>query len=55
MANPDLVARLADEHGITKADARKFIDTLLGAVVEAASQGEDVSLHGFGKFKVSAT
>ena len=55
MANPDLVARLADEHGITKADARKFIDTLLGAVVEAASQGEDVSLHGFGKFKVKDT
>ncbi len=51
MANIDLAARLADEHGITKADARKFIDTLLAVVVEAAVQGEDVSFPGFGKFK----
>ena len=55
MANIDLAARLADEHGITKADARKFIDTLLAVVVEAAVQGEDVSFPGFGKFKVKDT
>lgn len=39
MANIDLAARLADEHGITKADARKFIDTLLAVVVEAGPVG----------------
>lgn len=55
MANLDLAAKLADEHGITKADARKFIDTFLGAIIEAAAQGEDVSLPGFGKFKVKDT
>jgi DNA-binding protein HU-beta len=55
MANLDLAAKLADELGITKVDARKIIDTLLGAVVGAAAQGEDVSLPGFGKFKVKDT
>lgn len=55
MANLDLTTKLADEQGITKADARKILDTVFGAIADAAARGEEVSLNGFGKFKVKDT
>jgi len=55
MATLDLATKLAEEQGITKADARKILDTVFGAIADAAARGEEVSLHGFGKFKVKDT
>lgn len=52
MNNSDLADTLAAEHGLTKADARKVVDSVLNAIATAASQGQEVSLSGFGKFKV---
>lgn len=52
MNNSDLADTLATEHGLTKADARKVVDSVLNAIATAASQGNEVSLSGFGKFKV---
>jgi len=52
MNNSDLADTLASEHDLTKADARKVVDSVLNAIATAASQGEEVSLSGFGKFKV---
>jgi DNA-binding protein HU-beta len=52
MNNAELAERLSETHGITKADARKYVDSVLAAVVDAAAAGEEVSLNGFGKFKV---
>jgi len=50
--NSDLADKLAAENGLTKADARKLVDGVFAAIADAASKGEEVSLSGFGKFKV---
>ncbi|NKJ01311.1 HU family DNA-binding protein [Novosphingobium sp. SG707] len=55
MTITELSEKLAAEHGLTKADARKIIDSILAAVTEAAVQGDEIALNGFGKFKVKAT
>lgn len=52
MNNADLAEHAAHAHGLTKADARKLVDGIFAAIVEAAAAGEEVSLNGFGKFKV---
>ena len=53
--NSDLADALAAANGITKADARKYVDGILAAIADAATKGEEIALNGFGKFKVSAT
>lgn len=55
MNNNDLAEKLAAESGSTKAEARKLVDVLCAAIADAAAKGEEVSLNGFGKFKVKAT
>ena len=52
MNNNDLADKLAAENGLTKADARKLVDGVFAAIADAAAKGEEVSLNGFGKFKV---
>ena len=52
MKNSDLADAVAAEHGLNKADARKIVDGLFSAIAAAASKGEEISLNGFGKFKV---
>jgi len=55
MNNNELAERLASEQGVTKAAARKFVDAVFAAIGDAAAKGEEVSLNGFGKFKVKAS
>jgi DNA-binding protein HU-beta len=50
--NNDLADALAAGHGLTKADARKYVDGVFAAIAAAAGKGEEVALNGFGKFKV---
>jgi len=50
--NADLAETLAFDHAMSKADARKVVDGLMAAIVTAAAKGDEVSLAGFGKFKV---
>lgn len=52
MNNNELAEAVASEHGLTKADARKLVDGVFAAIANAAGKGEEVSLNGFGKFKV---
>jgi DNA-binding protein HU-beta len=52
MNNSDLAEKLAAEAGITKADAKKAVDAVFVAIADAAAAGEEISLNGFGKFKV---
>ena len=52
MNNTELAEAIASDHGLTKADARKYVDSIFAAIAGAASKGEEVSLNGFGKFKV---
>ncbi|WP_416463713.1 HU family DNA-binding protein [Sphingomonas sp. VDB2] len=52
MNNSDLADAVAGELGLSKADARKAVDTVFSAIAAAAAKGDEVSLNGFGKFKV---
>ena len=48
----ELAERVAAERGVDKEQAKGVIEAALKAVVEAAKGGADVSLAGFGRFKV---
>ncbi len=53
MNKNDLAARLAEEHELTKSFARELVDSVFGMITTAAREGEEVSLFGFGRFKVA--
>ncbi len=48
----DLAERLAEVHGLTKMQAKAVVEDVLKGISEAAAKGDEVSLNGFGKFKV---
>ncbi|MDH2129548.1 HU family DNA-binding protein [Sphingobium yanoikuyae] len=52
MNNSELAEALAAALGLTKADARQAVDSVFDLITDAAAKGEDISLNGFGKFKV---
>ncbi len=52
MNTSDIADQIASAHGVTKADAKKMVDGVFAAITEAAAKGEEVSVPGFGKFKV---
>lgn len=52
MNNSELADKLATDNDITKADAKKLVDGVFAAIGDAAAKGEEISLNGFGKFKV---
>lgn len=51
----DLAIRAAGRVDIPKTKAVQVIDGILADIVEALSKGDEVTLHGFGKFTVKAT
>ena len=55
MTNHDLVDKIAVEAGLAKDQAKSIVDAVFAAIADAASKGDDVSIPGFGKFKVRAT
>ena len=52
MNNADLADKISDDAGLTKADARKLVDGVFTTIAEAAAKGDEISISGFGKFKV---
>lgn len=55
MNSTELAAKLADAHGVNKTEAKAIVDSVLKEIVAAAAGGAEVSLPGFGKFKVKDT
>ncbi|MDR6710196.1 DNA-binding protein HU-beta [Novosphingobium sp. 1748] len=55
MNNAELAEAVAGAHGLTKADARKLVDAVFGVIADAAANGDEIALNGFGKFKVKET
>ena len=49
----ELADHLAEQQGLTKANAKQAIETVLAAITDAAVKGEEISLPAFGKFKVA--
>ncbi len=52
MNKGDLIENVAEEAGLSKADAGRAVDAVVGAVTKALSGGSQVSLVGFGTFSV---
>src|ERR1700688_2530805 len=55
MNSSELVTILAEAHDISKAQAQAILDSVLKSIVKAAASDNEVSLAGFGKFKVKAS
>ena len=53
MTKADLVAKMADGAGITKAAAEKALAGFLAGVSDALRKGDKVTLVGFGTFSVA--
>jgi DNA-binding protein HU-beta len=53
MNKGELIARVAKDSGLTKADAGRALDAALDNVTKALKKGEKVTLVGFGTFGVS--
>jgi DNA-binding protein HU-beta len=55
MNTTELVTKIAEAHGVTKTQAKSIVDDILKDIVDAAASGAEVSLPGFGKFKLKET
>jgi hypothetical protein len=55
MNSSELVTIVAEAHDISKAQAQAILDSVLKSIVKAAASDDEVSLAGFGKFKVKAS
>lgn len=53
MNKQDLVSRIADKAGITKADATRAADAVIDSITAALKSGDEVRLVGFGTFCVT--
>jgi DNA-binding protein HU-beta len=52
MNKNDLIESMSEEFELTRSFARDLVDRVFERMTEAANQGEEVAIHGFGKFKV---
>jgi DNA-binding protein HU-beta len=52
MNKSELVSAIAEESGLTKADAAKALDAAVTVVTKAMAEGDQVAIIGFGTFKV---
>jgi DNA-binding protein HU-beta len=55
MNSNDLADHVAGIADLTKAQARSVVDAVFGAMLDAAHKGEEISINGFGKFKVKSS
>jgi DNA-binding protein HU-beta len=55
MNTTELIAKIAEAHGVSKAQAKSILEDIFKDIVDSAASGAEVSLSGFGKFKVKVT
>ena len=53
MNKNDLISQVADDAGLSKADATKAVDAVLDNIAGSLSNGGEVRLIGFGTFSVT--
>ncbi|MAI50336.1 MAG: DNA-binding protein HU [Rhodobiaceae bacterium] len=53
MNKNDLISQVADDSGLSKADATKAVDAVLDNIAGSLSNGGEVRLVGFGTFSVT--
>ncbi|WP_112661590.1 HU family DNA-binding protein [Microvirga flavescens] len=52
MNKNDLIEFLSEEYELTKTFAKELVETVFSKISEAASKGHEVSIFGFGSFKL---
>ncbi|WP_369406194.1 HU family DNA-binding protein [Pelagibaculum spongiae] len=52
LKKPELIAAVADQAELSKAQAAKAVNAIVETITQAVSKGEDVSLIGFGSFQL---
>jgi len=52
MNNTEIAQQIAEKHGLTKTDAKSVVDSVFAVLADAAAEGAEISINGFGKFKV---
>lgn len=52
MNKGDLIEKVAEKTELSKADAGRAVDAIIGAISKALKKGDQVSLVGFGTFAV---
>lgn len=52
MVKQDLVDKVADKAGLTKADSARVLDALVEAISDCLAKGEKLTWTGFGTFEV---
>ena len=55
MNTTELIAKIAEAHGVSKAQAKSIVEDIFKDIVDSAASGAEVLLSGFGKFKVKVT
>lgn len=53
MSKDNLIKAISDETKLAKKEASQALDAIFQVIEQVLSQGEDISLVGFGVFKVS--
>ena len=53
MNQTELIAAVAERAGLTKADAGKAVEALVGTITDTLKQGDEIRIAGFGTFGVS--
>jgi nucleoid DNA-binding protein len=54
MNKQEIVARIAQETGITKTNAAAAVETLIDSITKSLKKGDTVSFVGFGTFKTAS-
>jgi DNA-binding protein HU-beta len=52
MKTADLIEQVAAKAGIDRSAAKEAVEAMLAGIIDAARQGDEINLIGFGKFKV---
>ena len=47
MNTTELIAKIAEAHGVSKAQAKSIVEDIFKDIVDAAASGAEVSLSGF--------
>lgn len=54
MTKSDLITKVAEDHGMTKGQAKSVVETVLNTIKECTTIAkQDVTLSSFGKFSVT--
>lgn len=55
MNTAELAEKVAAAQGLSKADARKYVDAVIETIAATVAAGEEVNISGFGKFVVKSS